>query len=113
MKALLTLAAGIAAVATAGLHGNSPGIDAAAIREALNLGRTGNPAPYQLFINTTPTGFVYTPFLRVAIASKAAHDAGRELAASELPSAIWLNTPRCARFSGAGRIPSEELASWR
>jgi hypothetical protein len=66
----------------------------ASFQEALELGRIGEPAPYALHMNTAGTGvagYVYTPFVRVAMAARAAHLQQKDLTVSELPD--WLTQP--------------------
>ena len=71
------------------------------IDDALRLGRFGEPAPYLLragSISRTPptggrrggTGFaaIYTPFVRVAFASRQAWDAGHTLEAGDLDASL-------------------------
>jgi hypothetical protein len=67
------------------------GLDEKSVLEALAYGRSGEPKPYQLSLSGHVTGIVYTPFIRVAIASHAAHLRGRELAEEDLPD--WLTAP--------------------
>jgi hypothetical protein len=70
-------------------------LDPTAIQEALDLGRgQSEPGPYTLHMNAVGTevaGAVYTPFVRIAMASKMAHLQGRELTAADLPD--WLTEP--------------------
>ncbi len=61
------------------------------IDEAIEWGMQGDPAPYLLHheghpgrINTVIVGVIYTPFLRVALAAKAARNAGRTFAPSDV-----------------------------
>jgi hypothetical protein len=89
MKMTFALASLGVALLISGLRANVSSLDAAAIRDAMELGRMGKPTPYGLhFLNPKPTGFVYTPFLRIAMASRAAREGGRELSAESLPSSL-------------------------
>jgi hypothetical protein len=66
-------------------------LDRATVEEALELGIRGNPAPYKLPMSPSglgTAGAVYTPFVRVAMLSRAAHLQGRRLTAAELPAEI-------------------------
>ena len=73
-------------------------LDAADIEDALTLGRFGQPAPYLLRngspsrSQTGPRGAVfaaiYTPFVRIAFASRQAWDAGHTLQAADVPASL-------------------------
>jgi hypothetical protein len=64
------------------------------IDAAIKLGTDGNPTAYLLHyrspdpakVNPVILGAVYTPFLRVALAAKAAHRTGQAFGASDVPS---------------------------
>ena len=88
--------------AAALLSGRSVGAELAAslspkdIRDAIAWGRQGDPAPYNLHHrsydpgkeNPVIVGVVYTPFVRVALAAKKAHDAFREFGDEDLTPAL-------------------------
>jgi hypothetical protein len=64
------------------------------LQDALELGRRGEPIPYTLHMNSAGSGDagkVYTPFVRVAMASRTALLSGNELSVSDLPD--WLTQP--------------------
>jgi hypothetical protein len=72
-----------------GILAQDGSLDSATIQEALELGRRGNPGPYRLHATTGGLGVagaVYTPFVRIALLSRAAHLRGRRLTAAELPA---------------------------
>lgn len=77
------------------LAAQSGRLDGAAVQAALELGRgQSDPKPYTLHMNAAGTGVagaVYTPFVRIAMASRMAHLQGRELTAADLPD--WLTEP--------------------
>jgi len=65
------------------------------IDEAIEWGMYGNPAPYLLHyigrpekVNPVILGAIYTPFLRVALAAKAAREAGRGFTRSDVPPTL-------------------------
>jgi hypothetical protein len=65
------------------------------IDEAIDWGTRGDPTPYLLHhsaqpdrINPVIVGAIYTPFLRVALAAKAARSAGRSFDASEVAPSL-------------------------
>src|SRR4051794_33002853 len=66
------------------------------VRAAIASGNSGEPAPYPLHYrspdpakeNPVIVGVVYTPFVRVALAAKQAHDAFREFAEEDVTPSI-------------------------
>ena len=66
------------------------------IDAAIKWGTQGSPTPYLLHhrrpdpakVNPVVVGAVYTPFLRVALAAKAAQERGHSFAASDVPSSL-------------------------
>jgi hypothetical protein len=65
------------------------------VEEAIRWGEDGIPSPYLLHHAQTQgttsnvvVGVVYTPFVRVAFLSKAAHDEGRRLAPEDIPASV-------------------------
>jgi hypothetical protein len=92
------LVAGALVAAAALLSGHSLEAELAAslspkdIRDAIAWGMQGEPAPYSLHHrsydpgkqNPVIVGVVYTPFVRVALAAKKAHDAFREFGDEDL-----------------------------
>jgi hypothetical protein len=69
-------------------HGQKQFLTPELIAEAIVWGRSAQPEPYVLrsaFIrNETPPGVVYTPYLRVALAARAAADQGREFTVEDV-----------------------------
>jgi hypothetical protein len=77
-------------------------LDRATVEEALEFGIRGNPSPYKLHMGPytgglerwktadprLAAGAVYTPFVRIAMLSKAAHLQGHRLTAAELPPEV-------------------------
>jgi hypothetical protein len=89
---VLLLSIPVTPTPTVRAHGGQ--LDSLTIQEALELGRQGDPGPYTLHMNANRTGVagaVYTPFVRIAMASKAARLQGRDLTAADLPD--WLIAP--------------------
>jgi hypothetical protein len=95
----------LAVVPRPSIEAQGGSLDRATIEEAIELGISGNPVPYKLHMgpyaggaralelwNTADprlaAGAVYTPFVRIAMLSKAAHLQGRRLTAVELPAEI-------------------------
>jgi hypothetical protein len=72
-------------------------LDARAIEQAIEWGRSEDPEPYRIFHapgegrNRNVVGLVYTPYLRVALAARAADEAGLRLDPASLPA--WLVAP--------------------
>lgn len=72
-------------------------LDGILIQQAIDWGRSDSPQPYRIFHapgegrNPHVVGLVYTPFLRVALAARAAHETGQDLDAASLPA--WLVAP--------------------
>jgi hypothetical protein len=85
-----------ALLSTPGLARPTDALTAKEIDEAIEWGMNGDPAPYLLHhagqpgkVNPVVVGAVYTPFLRVALAAKAARQAGRAFTQSDVsPSLI-------------------------
>lgn len=83
--------------ATPGVEAQPTALDSVLIQQAIDWGRSEEPAPYRIFHapgegrNPHVVGLVYTPFLRVALAARAAQEAGHALDASSLPA--WLVAP--------------------
>jgi hypothetical protein len=93
-SAILVAAVAMQFAASAGSLAQGQGLNNAAIEEALALGRESEPSPYTLHMNLVGTGIagaVYTPFVRIAMASHQAHLQGRDLAAADVPD--WLTEP--------------------
>src|SRR5579871_1092548 len=86
------------------------------INEAIEWGLNGDPVPYLLHhlgepgrVNPVIVGAVYTPFLRVALAAKAASQAGRSFAERDVSQVLSsrLRTSPCvgtAATAATGRI---------
>jgi hypothetical protein len=72
-------------------------LDARALADAIAWGRSGDPEPYRIFHapgegrNWKVVGLAYTPYLRVALAARAAAHAGVALDPGTLPA--WLVAP--------------------
>ena len=78
----------IIVVSPAGILAQGRSLDRASVLEALELGRHGNPGPYTLHMTRSGSGAagaVYTPFVRIALFSRAAHRQGRTITAADLP----------------------------
>ena len=65
------------------------------IDEAIKWGMNGDPTPYLLHhkgppgkVNPVIVGAIYTPFLRVALAAKAARSAGRDFVSSDVTRSL-------------------------
>lgn len=66
------------------------------IDQAIEWGTNGDPAPYLLHhrspdpatINPVVVGLVYTPFVRVALAARAAREAGHTFASSDIAPSV-------------------------
>jgi hypothetical protein len=76
----------------------SPTLTRQDIDDAIQWGVTGNPLPYLLHhddgrpghgVNSVIVGNIYTPFLRVALAAKAARDTGEDLTPADV-KATWI-----------------------
>ena len=61
------------------------------IEQAIKWGAEGEPEPYPLVLHNTITGAVYTPFVRIALASYNERRSGRQLTPDKLPA--WLTEP--------------------
>jgi hypothetical protein len=92
------------------------------IDAAIKWGTQGTPAPYLLHyrrsdpakINPVVVGAVYTPFLRVALAAKAAHQRGQSVAVSDVPSSLIEPVAYVAVrwYCCVDRDHGDDLASW-
>ena len=116
--ALVALALSINGVdALGGGRVSSGPLSDADIRDAVELGMFGDVRPYEL--HETDVGFVYTPFLRVAFAVKAALLQGRVLSDSEVRSVamersvyIAFTLECCPPEGGAAGDSVEIRATW-
>src|SRR4051812_46997058 len=70
-------------------------LTASGLDDAIRLRESGEPAPYLLhnkqrddIVNNGVMAVVYTPFVRVALAAKAAWDHGRHLEKDSLPPGL-------------------------
>jgi hypothetical protein len=88
------LAGGVLIAFSLSLHAEPLGtLTAKDIEDAISWTARADPAPYALHhqspdprrVNPVIVGAVYTPFVRVALAAKAASDAGRVLSADDVP----------------------------
>ena len=75
--------------------GSTGALTSKEIDDAIEWGMSGDPAPYLLHhagqpgrVNPVIVGAVYTPFLRVALAAKAARQAGRTFAQSDVSQSL-------------------------
>jgi hypothetical protein len=92
------------------------------IDAAIKWGTQGSPAPYVLHyrrpdpakVNPVVVGAVYTPFLRVALAAKAAHQRGHSFAVSDVPSSLIEPVAYVAVrwYCCVDRDHGDDLASW-
>jgi hypothetical protein len=92
------------------------------IDAAIKWGTQGSPAPYLLHhrrsdpakANPVVVGAVYTPFLRVALAARAAHQRGHSFAVSDVPSSLIEPVAYVAVrwYCCVDRDHGDDLASW-
>jgi hypothetical protein len=92
------------------------------IDAAIKWGTQGSPAPYRLHhrrpdpaqTNPVVVGAVYTPFLRVALAAKAAHQRGHSFAVSDVPPSLIEPVAYVAVrwYCCVDRDHGDDLASW-
>jgi hypothetical protein len=92
------------------------------IDAAIKWGTQGSPTAYLLHhrrpdpakVNPVVVGAVYTPFLRVALAAKAAQQKGHSFAASDIPSSLIEPVAYVAVrwYCCVDRDHGDDLASW-
>jgi hypothetical protein len=95
MSKALAFVAGTVVFAGSVLARSSDTLTPKDIDEAIEWGMKGDPSPYLLHHAGQPTkmnpaivGAIYTPFLRVALAAKAAREARRSFTARDVPPSL-------------------------
>src|SRR4051794_29792606 len=95
-----TLSAALVLLAFAGgmavpVSGQERTLTPSEVDDAIRWGDTGDPSAYVLHhaqnegtTSDVVVGLVYTPFVRVALAAKAAHDRGERLDREDLPQTL-------------------------
>ena len=123
---LLSVASGmtLSSSATAPTQDLPPGsaLTVQEIESAISLAKTEKVEPYQLSKRTTLGikndifGYVYTPFIRVALTARVAFDAYRPFGPSDVPPQAVLPVIQIQSFSGEGplgRVEPEHIVILR